>query len=174
MESPLDDIFGNIVSTLGDVNGHSANRQRHIQQAQEDKLETVTSRLTRRKAPNKDYVAQGRFKIKVFAQPYMKGADDRRIWRASIQGGAETLVLGPILRRDYNVANDGIYFIPGPDSSRNNSIRFLSFATGEITTIASIGNAWSNYISVSPDSRWILYPKLDQEGSGLVLVENFR
>jgi Tol biopolymer transport system component/predicted Ser/Thr protein kinase len=105
---------------------------------------------------------------------YMKGDNDRRIWRTSTQGGAETQILGPIFRRDYDVAKDGIYFIPGPDSSRDNSIRFVSFATGEIKTIASIGNAWGNYISVSPDGRWILYPKLEMEGSDLMLVENFR
>jgi hypothetical protein len=29
-------------------------------------------------------------------------------------------------------------------------------------------------ISVSPDERWILYTQIDQAGSNLVLVENFR
>jgi hypothetical protein len=91
---------------------------------------------------------------------YLEGDDDRRIWRAPSQGGAETQVLGPIFGRDYDVANDGIYFIPGPDSSSK--------------AIASITNAWGNYIIVSPDGRWILYPKLESEGSDLMPVENFR
>ena len=29
-------------------------------------------------------------------------------------------------------------------------------------------------ISVSPDERWILYTQIDQAGSNLLLVENFR
>jgi len=105
---------------------------------------------------------------------YTKGYVDRRIWKVPRQGGEEAQVLGPIFRRNYDVAKDGIYFIPEPDSSKSQSICFFSFATGRIQTIASIENAWGNYISVSPDSRWILYPKLESEGSDLMLVENFR
>jgi hypothetical protein len=32
----------------------------------------------------------------------------------------------------------------------------------------------SSAITVSPDERWILYTQLDQAGSNLVMVENFR
>jgi Tol biopolymer transport system component len=105
---------------------------------------------------------------------YMKGDEDRRIWKIPSHGGEETHVLGPVFQRDYDVAKDGIYFISGPDSSKIHSIRCLSYATGEIKTIASIENPWSHYITVSPDGGWILYPKLDLEGSDLMLVENFR
>ena len=105
---------------------------------------------------------------------YTKGYSDRRIWKVPRQGGEEAQVLGPIFRRNYDVAKDGIYFVAEPDSSKSHSICFFSFATGRIKTIASIENAWGNYISVSPDSHWILYPKLESEGSDLMLVENFR
>ena len=105
---------------------------------------------------------------------YMKGYDDRRIWKVPSQGGEETEVLGPIFRRDYDVAKDGIYFISEPDSSTSQSIRFFSFATGAIKSIAPIENPWGHFITVSPDGRQILYPKLDLEGSDLMLVENFR
>ena len=104
----------------------------------------------------------------------MKGQDDSPIWRVPNQGGDEAEVLGPIFRRNFDVAKDGIYFIPGPDRSKSHSIRFFSFATGEIKTVASIENPWNSYITVSPDGRQILYPKLDLEGSDLMLVENFR
>jgi hypothetical protein len=104
----------------------------------------------------------------------MKGYEDRRIWRIPSQGGEEVKVLGPILARNYDVGKDGIYFIPEPDSSKSSAVRFLSFATGEIKSIASIENPWLNYLTVSPDGRWILCPKLDLEGSDLMLVENFR
>jgi hypothetical protein len=29
-------------------------------------------------------------------------------------------------------------------------------------------------LSVSPDGHWLLYTQIDQAGSGLMLVENFR
>ena len=96
------------------------------------------------------------------------------VWKVPSQGGNEDEVLGPILARDYDVAKDGIYFIPKSKSGKSQSIRFFSFATGKIETVASIDNAWGQYISVSPDGRWILYTKLDLEGSDLMLVENFR
>jgi len=105
---------------------------------------------------------------------YLKGNGNTPLWKVPSQGGEEAEVLGPIFRRDFDVAKEGIYFIPEQDSSRSHSIRFLSFATGEIKTIASIENPSGGYITVSPDSRWILYPKIDSEGSDLMLVENFR
>lgn len=105
---------------------------------------------------------------------YMKGYDDRNIWRVPSRGGEEAEVLRTILARNFDVAKDGIYFIPELGSSKSHSIRFFSFATGAIKSIASIEDPVGNCISVSPDGRWILYPKLDLEGSDLMLVENFR
>ena len=105
---------------------------------------------------------------------FMKSYDDRHIWKTPVGAGDESEVLGPIFARDYDVVKDGIYFIPALDSSKSQSICFFSFATGEVKSIASVENPWLNYLTVSPDGRWILYPKLDLEGSDLMLVENFR
>jgi len=105
---------------------------------------------------------------------YMKGYEDRHIWKLPSQGGEETLVLDPIFRRDYDVAKDGIYFIPETGSRKSQSICFFSFASGQIKAVATVDSPWGHFISVSPDGRWILYPQLDLAGSDLMLVENFR
>jgi len=105
---------------------------------------------------------------------YTKDHADSTVWRVPSQGGEETQVLGPVLFRNFTVVPDGIYFISQPDPSGTHVIRFLSIATGKIESLASIPDPVRNYISVSPDGRWILYPKLDLEGSDLMLVENFR
>jgi eukaryotic-like serine/threonine-protein kinase len=105
---------------------------------------------------------------------YTKAANDTSLWRVPAQGGEEVQVLDPIVFRNFSVTKDGVYFVFQPDSKGHYVIRLLKTSTGEIQTIASIENPVRNGLSVSPDGRWILYPKLDQEGSDLMLVENFR
>ena len=105
---------------------------------------------------------------------YTKAADDTSLWRVPTQGGEEIRVLDPIVFRNFSVTKDGVYFVFQPDAKGNGVIRLLKTTTGEIQTIASIENPARNGLSVSPDGRWILYPKLDSAGSDLMLVENFR
>ena len=69
----------------------------------------------------------------------------------------------------FAVTDRGIYFIPDGAPS----IQFHSFITGEVKLIASIGIPF-DYISVSPDGKWILYTKEEQTGADVMLVENFR
>jgi hypothetical protein len=40
--------------------------------------------------------------------------------------------------------------------------------------LTKLNNNGGPAISVSHDGRWIIYTQLDQSGSNLVLVENFR
>jgi Tol biopolymer transport system component len=82
-------------------------------------------------------------------------------------------VLQSVNGRSFAIVNDGIYFIPGPDSTGRHSIQFFTFATKRTKPIATIENPVSGP-SVSPDGRWILYSRTDQKGSDLMLVENFR
>ena len=69
---------------------------------------------------------------------------------------------------------EGIYFIPRPDSAGRYSIQFFNFATKKIRSLSTIEGPIDAYLSVSPDGRWILYSQIDQLGSDLMLVENFR
>jgi hypothetical protein len=59
------------------------------------------------------------------------------------------------------------------------ALKFYSFATHRRTLLRQFSKGTrvdlvSTALSVSPDGRWILYTQLDQAGSNLVLVENFR
>jgi hypothetical protein len=92
--------------------------------------------------------------------------------------GAEPV---PVLRtvRAYawwQVAPDGIYFIDG--STALAPFRLLDLATGRVTTITAldIGHPVGpiTTFDVSPDGQWILFKRVDQVESDIMLVENFR
>jgi len=52
------------------------------------------------------------------------------------------------------------------------SIQFLSFATNKITSVVNFEKQVGS-LALSPDGRWILFTQIDQDGTELMLVENF-
>jgi Tol biopolymer transport system component len=96
------------------------------------------------------------------------------LWKIPRDGGDETQVLESVDARAFAPVKEGIYFIPSADSAGRHFIQFFNFATKKIRSIATIEKPVDLYLSVSPDGRWILYSQVDQVGSDLMLVENFR
>jgi eukaryotic-like serine/threonine-protein kinase len=104
---------------------------------------------------------------------YTKSDGASKLWKMPRDGGEETQVLESVVWGAFAIVNEGIYFIPRPDAAGRHSIRFFNFATKRIWSISTIGTP-QGHLSVSPDGRWILYSQIDQMGSDLMLVENFR
>jgi Tol biopolymer transport system component len=109
---------------------------------------------------------------------FTKGLTATSLWKIPAQGGqASKLVDGLSSYINLAVVSGGVYFVPLEDRT---SIRFLSFTTNTIKTAAkmetNIGGPGSatGGLTVSPDGRWILCVQVDQSGSELMLVENFR
>jgi Tol biopolymer transport system component len=97
------------------------------------------------------------------------------LWRVPTDGGAEEAqVLESVYRRAFAVVNEGIYFIPRPDSAGRCSIQFVNFTTQKIRSIATLDRPVFYYLSASRDGRSILYSQMDSGGSDLMLVENFK
>jgi serine/threonine protein kinase/Tol biopolymer transport system component len=96
------------------------------------------------------------------------------LWNMAVNGGHESQVLPSVFINVFSLVNDGIYFIPEPGPDRKCSIRFLSFATGKLRTVAPISESPWEGLSVSPDGRFLLFCQTDQGGGDLMLVENFR
>jgi len=103
---------------------------------------------------------------------YVKWAhypDQCSVWRIPAGGGEETRVLestscgGP-----FAVVERGIYFIT-PSRSDIGYHDFSSDTTRKILTAERAA-----FIEASPDGRTILYTQVDEIGSDLMLVENFR
>jgi Tol biopolymer transport system component len=97
------------------------------------------------------------------------------VWRIPAEGGEETKVLDSVHPDAiWDIANDGVYFFRKPDEKGHSDICLYDFATGKSRKLLTIERAVSTGIAVSPISKTILYPQIDEAGSDLMLVENFR
>jgi secreted PhoX family phosphatase len=62
-----------------------------------------------------------------------------------------------------------------PDENGRSELRLQEFAAGKTRKILTLDQqAALTGLTVSPDGRTILYGQIDQAGSDLMLVENFR
>src|SRR5262249_54447112 len=109
---------------------------------------------------------------------YTRGRGIPGIWRVAIEGGEEQLVLEQHqagLWRYWRIVEQGIYFATASEAGP--LIEFFSFATGQVSEIGRPTRGPEKYIpglAVSPDGRSLLYVQMDQSGSDLMMVENFR
>jgi Tol biopolymer transport system component len=86
---------------------------------------------------------------------------------------SEKVLTDPVLNRTFALTRDGIWFVSLPEN-RKRYLRFRSFAGGDIRNVAEIEKPVSWGMSVSPDGRSILFAQVDQSGSDLMLINNFR
>jgi eukaryotic-like serine/threonine-protein kinase len=106
---------------------------------------------------------------------YTKNTYDSTLWRIPVIGGQQTLAFNSdrrIYRRTWALANRGIYF-----GSSESVIEFFNPATGKTTPVATTEKKlarWIPSLAVSPDGKYLLYTQIDQQGSDLILMENFR
>jgi Tol biopolymer transport system component/DNA-binding winged helix-turn-helix (wHTH) protein len=106
---------------------------------------------------------------------YAKGFDATSLWKVPVQGGEETQVVDSLSYcANFAVVNEGIYWIPRPDSVGAGAIEFIDLATGKIKPVRRLQKPGSVGLSVSPDGQWILYSQVEDQGSDIMLVENFR
>jgi Tol biopolymer transport system component/DNA-binding winged helix-turn-helix (wHTH) protein len=108
---------------------------------------------------------------------YAKGADSpTTIWKVRPSGGEETQVAeGLSYCLNFVVAGKGIYFVAahGGQGDRT-SVDFFDFASGKTMTLHRLDKPWWYGAALSPDQRSVLYSVVDNAGSNLMLVENFR
>jgi Tol biopolymer transport system component/DNA-binding winged helix-turn-helix (wHTH) protein len=103
---------------------------------------------------------------------YTKG-NNSSLWGMPVGGGQETELVKSVELFGFTLAKKGIYF----DQLNNDgttSIQFLKFATGKVTPVITLPRRRPGPLSISPDERYLLYSQLDQRGSDLMLIENFR
>jgi serine/threonine protein kinase len=98
------------------------------------------------------------------------------LWRLPLAGGEERQVLADVgaWGSAYAVGKRGIYFIGRINHPKGQELAFFCFATGRITPLVAISQPLQLGLAVSPDEHLVLYSQLDNGGSNLMLVDNFR
>jgi eukaryotic-like serine/threonine-protein kinase len=106
---------------------------------------------------------------------YLAAPDAVDVWKVAGGGGQETRVLGPV--DGFGVAAEGIYFIGTGtgfyNGSNGNSLKFFSFAKSTTKKVSDVKLQPSNWLSISPDGRYVLAALIDPFVCDLMLVENF-
>jgi Tol biopolymer transport system component len=89
------------------------------------------------------------------------------LWKVPVEGGEESQVLDSVYR-DFIVTASGVYF------KSNSLLQHFDFTTGNSKTILMFEKPLEVGLSISPDEHWLLYTQVDQGGSDLMWVDNFR
>src|SRR5689334_1121348 len=99
----------------------------------------------------------------------------RALYTGPVGGGEQTKLVNAVLAGNFAVARTGIYFIPPVEMSGRSSIQFYELSTGRTKLVASIENpSTTSSLSVSPDARSLIYTRVDEDESDLMLVDNFQ
>ena len=90
-----------------------------------------------------------------------------------VEGGDETLVVPGIKSyRTFAVGRRGVYY--ASRGTGHDSISVHEFATGRSRLLLELSRPIAAGLSLSPDERYLLYSQTDDEGSELMLADNFR
>jgi Tol biopolymer transport system component len=111
---------------------------------------------------------------------YVYYRNRRMICRIPAEGGAEEQVVIPehdLLWVVIQSTEKGVYYLEFARGARTMEVSFHDFATRGNEVVFRMKDAdffQAMSFSVSPDGKYILYPRVDQSQTNLMLVENFR
>ena len=91
-----------------------------------------------------------------------------------LPGGAARQLVACVRRTAFGAGPQGVYYVPC-DPSPNPSVHVLDLRTGsDLRLERSKDSEAPMGLAVSPDGRTILYPRITNQNTDLMLIENFR
>jgi Tol biopolymer transport system component len=97
------------------------------------------------------------------------------LWKVSIEGGQPVQAVDSLLNRgSFAVTDQGVFFVRPPDADGTHSLRFLDGNNGQTRRITILPEGNFLRFSVSPNGRHLLYRRVYEATSDLMLVEGFR
>ena len=112
---------------------------------------------------------------------YVYYRNRRTLWRVPVEGGVEEQAIIPEHDMTWATAIQpakmGVYYQEFARNERGLVVSFFDFATRKNEVVFRMKNAdfgRDTSFSVSPDGKYILYPRVDQSQTNLMLVENFK
>jgi Tol biopolymer transport system component len=116
----------------------------------------------------------------IYCQKYLLGIENattttHELYEVPIAGGPQRLLPINVAYRNFEVVPDGIYFITRAGANgRGRDLRFYDFGTRKSRLIQELGEIVCLSLNVSPDRNKFLFEVNQDNGSDLMLVENFR
>jgi Tol biopolymer transport system component len=105
----------------------------------------------------------------------------RSFWRVPVGGGEPEEAIVPehdlLWATTLQLTRKGAYYAEFQRSMRAWVVSFYDFATKKSTVAFKLDNPdfrRGHQFSISPDEKYIIYPKVDESQTDLVLVQNFR
>ncbi len=101
----------------------------------------------------------------------------RSIWRIPTAGGAPEEFIQPergMIFGGPRVTAKGVYFVEAGNGRRAAALSFYDFATKKSSILFETDRIDRSGLSVSPDGKYVLFPRVDESDTTLMLVEGFR
>jgi eukaryotic-like serine/threonine-protein kinase len=155
----------------------SSNRTGRLEVWRMPSIGGTTEQITREGGFNPHLSVDGSFVV------YLRARDAGELRRCPAAGGKEESIAPEFKSRNFVVLSDGIYGVdagvpatPGAASTLPGKARFYRFQSRkwEDLRFATAKPIISNGIDLSPDRKWLYYAQIDERGSDIMLVENFR
>jgi Tol biopolymer transport system component len=155
----------------------SSNRTGRLEVWRMPSTSGTPEQITREGGFNPYLSADGAFVV------YLKSRSEGELRRCPAGGGKEEIIAPEFKSRNFVVLSDGIYGVdagvpatPGAASTAPGRARFYRFRSRkwEDLGFATAKPIISNGIDLSPDRKWLYYAQIDERGSDIMLVENFR